>query len=81
MFAITSTSSSEFMCASGLYPSLYSGLTRFSTFISYPFDFRYPAVLSYSSPFGSVNTYDPKHWYAFGIEYDADLPEPEPSYY
>ena len=49
------------MCANGLYPSLYSGLTKFKTFISYPFDFKYPAVLSYSSPFGSVNTYEPKH--------------------
>ena len=69
------------MCIKGLYPSLLAGLTKFNTFMSYPFFFKYPAVLSYNSPFGSVNIYDPSIWYAFGIEYDADLPEPEPSNY
>ena len=55
------------------------GFTKLNIFISYPWLFKYPAVLSYSSPFGSVNTYEPKSWYAFGITYDADLPDPEPS--
>ena len=78
VFAITSTSNSDDICINGLYPSLYWGLTKFNTFTSYPWAFKYPAVLSYNSPLGSVNTYEPSNWYALGIEYDADLPEPEP---
>ena len=81
VFAITSTSISVDMCIIGLYPSLLAGFTRFNTFISYPFCFKYPAVVSYISPFGSVNMYDPRHWCAFGNEKADDLPEPEPSYY
>ena len=61
-----------------MYPSLFLGFTKLNIFISYPCVFKYPAVLSYNSPFGSVNTYEPNIWYAFGIEYDADLPEPDP---
>ena len=42
--------------ASGLYLSLYSGLTKLKALTSYPFSFKKPDVSLYSSPLGSVIT-------------------------